>query len=178
LEIIAAFIDRASDRIGRAVAWFSLVMVLLMAAIVALRYLFQFGSVAMQESVMYVNALIFTLGAAYTLKEQRHVRVDIFYGRFKPRQQALVDLIGSCLLLLPCACFIIYASWDYVSVSWRIRESSAERSGLPWVYLLKASIILLAVLLIIQGISEALKAWIRVQLNESDVVDTNESESP
>ena len=143
-------------------------MVLLMASIVALRYLFQFGSVAMQESVMYVNALIFTLGAAYTLKEQGHVRVDIFYSRIRPGRQALVDLVGTCLLLLPCACFIIYASWDYVSVSWRIKESSAEGSGLPFVYLLKATIILFPVLLIIQGISEALKAWKRLQQSASE----------
>lgn len=168
MQKIIAFIDKASDSIGRAIAWLSLVMVLLMASIVALRYLFQFGSVAMQESVMYVNALIFTLGAAYTLKEQGHVRVDIFYSRIKPRRQALVDLVGTGLLLLPCAGFIIYASWDYVSVSWRIKESSAESSGLPFVYLLKATIILLPVLLIIQGISEGLKAWGRLKQSESE----------
>lgn len=168
MQRIAALIDKASDRIGRTIAWLTLVLVLLVAVIVVLRYLFQYGSVAMQESVMYVNALIFTLGAAYTLKEQGHVRVDIFYSQLKPRRQALVDLLGSCLLLLPCACFIIYASWEYVSVSWRIRESSAEGSGLPFVYLLKATIILLAVSLIVQGVSETIKAWARLHATEPE----------
>ncbi len=142
-------------------------MVLLMALIVALRYLFQTGSIAMQESVIYVNALIFTLGAGYTLKEQGHVRVDILYNRLGVKQKALVDLLGGLVFLLPFAGFIIWESWDYVSVSWRIREGSAELSGLPYVYLLKATIILLALLLIIQGISEILKAIVSIRQGNS-----------
>lgn len=142
-------------------------MVLLMALIVALRYLFQTGSIAMQESVIYVNALIFTLGAAYTLKEQGHVRVDILYNRLGVKQKALADLLGGLVFLLPFAGFIIWESWDYVSVSWRIREGSAELSGLPYVYLLKATIILLALLLIIQGISEILKAIVSIRQGNS-----------
>ena len=81
IENLSKLIDASSDLIGRSAAWLTVGMMLLMALIVALRYLFQTGSIAMQESVIYVNALIFTLGAAYTLKEQGHVRVDIFYNR-------------------------------------------------------------------------------------------------
>ena len=111
---------------------------------------------------MYLNGAVFTLGAAYTLKEQGHVRVDIFYNRLSVRRQAFVDLFGGLFLLLPTMIFIILASWDYLSVAWRIREASAEVSGLPFVYLLKASIIVLAVLLCVQGIAEILKATARI----------------
>ena len=135
-------IDKTIDIIGRTIAWLTAGMVVLVVAIVILRYAFQFGSIALQESVTYVNALIFTLGAAYTLKEQGHVRVDIFYSRLTERY-----------------------SQDYISVSWRVRESSADPSGLPYVYLLKTTIFVLAVLLIVQGISELLKS-IR-QFNET-----------
>ena len=167
IENLSKLIDASSDLIGRSAAWLTVGMVLLMALIVALRYLFQTGSIAMQESVIYVNALIFTLGAAYTLKEQGHVRVDIFYNRLGVKQKALVDLLGGLVFLLPFAGFIIWESWDYVSVSWRIKESSAELSGLPYVYLLKATIILLALLLIIQGISEILKAIVSIRQGNS-----------
>jgi TRAP-type mannitol/chloroaromatic compound transport system permease small subunit len=167
IENLSKLIDASSDLIGRSAAWLTVGMVLLMALIVALRYLFQTGSIAMQESVIYVNALIFTLGAAYTLKEQGHVRVDIFYNRLGVKQKALVDLLGGLVFLLPFAGFIIWESWDYVSVSWRIKESSAELSGLPYVYLLKATIILLALLLIIQGISEILKAIVSIRQGDS-----------
>lgn len=159
MDRLSKLIDLASDRLGRSIAWLALAMVLLMAVIVVLRYLFQFGSIAMQEGVMYLNALLFSLGAAYTLKEQGHVRVDIFYSRLRPRQRGLLDFLGTLLLLLPAMIFIVYVSWDYVALSWRIREGSAEASGLPFVYLLKSSMIVLAVLLTIQGIAELIKSW-------------------
>ena len=133
-----------------------------MGLIVVLRYVFQFGSIALQESVMYLNALIFTFGAAYTLKEQGHVRVDVFYNRLSPRLRGLIDLLGTSILLTLTAGFIIWASWDYVAVSWRIREGSAESSGLPFVYLLKTSLLLLPALLLIQGLAEALKAVLQI----------------
>ena len=152
------FIDKLIDRIGRTASWLSFAMVLLVVVIVTLRYVFQFGSIALQESVMYVNALIFSLGAAYTLKEQGHVRVDILYSRLSERGKALVDLLGAALFLLPSTVFIIWISWDYVSVSWQIRERSPDPSGLSYVYLLKATILVLAGLLIVQGSAEALKA--------------------
>ena len=160
LSQLSQLIDRCMDGIGRSVAWLALAMVLLMALIVLLRYVFEFGSIAMQEAVMYLNALIFTLGAAYTLKENGHVRVDILYNRLGPRQQGLLNLLGTLLLLLPSMIFILYVCWDYVALSWRIREGSAEASGLPLIYLLKSTILLLAALLILQAISEAIKNWI------------------
>ena len=151
-------IDKFTDRIGRTIAWLTPGMVVLVVVIVILRYAFQFGSIALQESVMYVNALIFAFGAAYTLKEQGHVRVDIFYSRLTQRHQALVDIFGASIFLLPSAAFIAWMSKDYVSVSWRVRESSPDPSGLPFVYLLKTTILVLVTMLIIQGISEMLKA--------------------
>ena len=158
MKKLAIVLDTFSDCLGKSVSWICLVMVLVMALIVVLRYVFQSGSIALQESVMYLNALIFVFGAAYTLKEQGHVRVDIFYNRLSPKKQALIDLLGCIIFLLPSAAFIIWVSWDYVSISWQIKEGSPESSGLPLVYLLKASIIVLPFLLILQGISEIIKS--------------------
>ncbi|MFK7863432.1 MAG: TRAP transporter small permease subunit [Pseudohongiellaceae bacterium] len=155
---LSATIDRFVHTIGRCSAWLSLVMVLITVIIVVLRYGFQIGSIALQESVMYVNALVFTLGAAYTLKEQGHVRVDIFYSNFSNRGKAIVDIIGVVLFLILTAAFIFWSSWDYIAVSWRIREGSPETSGLPFIYLLKSTIFLLAGLLSLQGISELIKS--------------------
>ena len=161
------FIDKLIDRIGRTASWLALAMVLLVVVIVMLRYVFQFGSIALQESVMYVNALIFSLGAAYTLKEQGHVRVDILYSRLSERSKALVDLLGAALFLLPSTLFIIWVSWDYVSVSWQIRERSPDPSGLSYVYLLKATILILPGLLIVQGSAQALKALKKIKQSQS-----------
>ena len=160
---ISQLIDRVNDLLGRSVAWLALAMVLVMALIVVLRYVFQFGSIAMQESVMYFNALVFSLGAAYTLKEQGHVRVDIFYNRLSERGQALVDLAGGLVFLLPATLFILWVSWDYVALSWRIQETSTEASGLPFVYVLKTTMLILAGLLALQGVSEIIKAVLRLR---------------
>lgn len=158
MEKISQLIDKLSNRLGRIFSWLTLTMVVVMALIVVLRYVFQVGSIALQESVIYINALIFTFGVAYTLKEQGHVRVDIFYSKWNEKKRAWIDLIGSVFFLIPSTCFIIWVSWDYVAVSWRIQEGSAEASGLPFVYLLKAALLILPSLLLLQGISEIVKS--------------------
>ena len=158
MEKLSHIIDGLSNLLGRIFSWLTLTMVIVMAAIVVLRYVFQIGSIALQESIIYINALIFTFGGAYTLKEQGHVRVDIFYSRINEKKQAWVDVFGSLFFLIPSTCFIIWISWDYVAVSWRIREGSAESSGLPFVYFLKAVILVLPALLLLQGISEIVKS--------------------
>lgn len=151
-------IDRFNDFLGRHAAWLALAMVLVMGLIVLLRYVFQFGSIALQESVMYINALIFTLGTAYTLKEQGHVRVDVFYNKFGQKIRHSIDSVGTVMLLFTSTGFILWANWDYVAVSWRIREGSPESSGLPFVFLLKTCLLILPALLAVQGVSELLKS--------------------
>lgn len=151
-------IDRLNHIIGRSAAWLALLMVLITLVVVVLRYGFQVGSIALQESIMYINALVFSLGAAYTLKENGHVRVDIFYSNFTDRTKAIVDIIGIICFLFVTAVFVAWSSWDYVAVSWRVLESSPETSGLPFVYLLKSTIYVLITLLCLQGISELIKS--------------------
>ena len=163
MEKLSLLIDGLSTKLGQLFSWLTLGMVIVMATIVVLRYVFQIGSIALQESVIYINALIFTFGVGYTLKEQGHVRVDIFYSRLSHRQRAWIDLCGTLLLLVPSAVFIIWVSWDYVSISWQIREGSAESSGLPYVYLIKSAILILPGLLLLQGIAEILKAVVTIR---------------
>jgi len=159
MQTLIKTIDKFSEILGRSAAWLTLAMVLVMGLIVLLRYVFQIGSIALQESIMYINALVFTCGVAYTLKHQGHVRVDVFYNRFSQRTRMLVEILGTLLFLMLTCGFIIWASWDYVAVSWRIREGSAESSGLPIVFLLKSSLIVLPTLLAIQGVAELLKSF-------------------
>lgn len=157
LQTVVSFLERATETVGRLAAWLAVILVLVTGIVVLLRYAFQTGSIALQESLIYINALLFTLGAAYTLKHDGHVRVDIFYSRMSTRNRALVDLGGTLFLLLPVCGFILWTSWDYVGRSWQVREGSAETSGLPFVYLLKTTILLLAAFLAWQGLAELLK---------------------
>ena len=158
----AAAIDALSEWTGRVIAWLTVGMVFTTFAVVVLRYAFDLGWIAMQESVIFQHALVFLLGAAYTLKHEGHVRVDIFYKKLPPRGQALVDLLGTLLLLFPVCGFILWASWDYVADAWAIHEGSREAGGLPGVYLLKTAIPLMAVLLMIQGLALVMRSLLGV----------------
>jgi TRAP-type mannitol/chloroaromatic compound transport system permease small subunit len=157
LQAIADALDRFAELTGRLVAWLTLAMVLTTVSIVALRYLFQIGSIALQESVSYMHAGVFMLGAAYTLKHDGHVRVDIIYQKTSVRTRAWIDLLGTLLLLFPVCIFILYTSMGYVSAAWAILEGSREAGGLDAVYLLKTAIPVMAMLLLLQGCSMLLR---------------------
>ncbi len=152
-----SIIDTFTEYTGKVIAWLTLVMVVLSFTIVVLRYGFNLGWVAMQESVLYLHALVFMLGAAYTLKGEGHVRVDIFYQKFSLKQKAWVNLLGTFLLLLPVCITIFIISFDYVMTSWRILEQSSEAGGLPLVYVNKSLILLLAITLVLQGVAEIMR---------------------
>lgn len=157
LSTVIQLIDGLNGWIGRTVAWLTLAMVLVTFLIVVLRYAFDLGWIALQESVVYMHAWVFLLGIAYTLKQDKHVRVDIFYQRCAPKTRAWIDLGGTVLLLIPLCLYILSSSWDYVADAWAIREGSREAGGLPGLYVLKSTILLMAGLLLLQGLAEGLR---------------------
>jgi len=166
-------IDAITELLGKWVAWLTLLMVLLTFSIVVLRYGFNLGWIAMQESVLYFHGLVFMLGAAYTLKHDGHVRVDIFYQKYSPKQKALLNLFGSLILLLPVCVFIFFISFNYVISSWQIMENSPEAGGLPLVYLNKSLILLLAITLFLQGLAEITRNVVTLcqdRANRNDIV--------
>jgi TRAP-type mannitol/chloroaromatic compound transport system permease small subunit len=126
-------------------------MVLITFTVVTLRYGFNIGSIALQESIGYFHAFIFMIGAAYTLKNDEHVRIDIFYRKMSSKNRAWVNLLGSLFLLIPMCLFIFIESFDYVMNSWAIQEASSEAGGLPFVYLIKTTILIMPVLVINQA---------------------------
>lgn len=140
--------------LGRGIAWLTLVMMLAMCAVVVMRYALGANSIALQESITYLHGMVFMLGMAYTWQQDEHVRVDIFYRNWSVQRQALVNLLGTLLFVIPLTIFLLVVSWDYVANSWAIRESSAESSGLPFIWLLKTLLLLMPALLLLQAIVE------------------------
>jgi len=128
-------------------------MVIVTVVIVVMRYVFDAGAIWLQESVVWMHAVVFMVGAAYTLQQDEHVRVDIFYRDMSERRRAWVDLLGALLFLLPLCAFLGYKSWDFVAVSWRLGESSREPGGMPYPFvpLLKSVLLVMPLLLGIQG---------------------------
>jgi TRAP-type mannitol/chloroaromatic compound transport system permease small subunit len=132
-------------------------MVAMVMTVVVTRYFLSVGSIALQESVTYLHCMIFMLGLAFTLKNDAHVRVDIFYRNFSLRTQALVNLAGTLLFLMPVCGLLVFTSWDYVLASWAIGETSVENNGLPFVYGLKILMLLMPATLILQGSAEIIR---------------------
>mgnify|MGYP006060898101 FL=1 len=147
-------IDRVTDFTGRLVSWFTVVMVFVVVTVVVTRYFLQVGSIALQESVTYLHAVVFLMGIGYTLRHGGHVRVDIFYRNFSIKRRAIIDVTGGILFLLPVSALIFFLSWDYVMASWSIGETSAENNGLPFVFLLKTLMLLMPASLFLQGLAE------------------------
>lgn len=151
-------VDALNERLGRVLGYLAGLMVLVALAVVILRYLFGIGFVWMQELYVWMHGLLFTLGAGYALKWDRHVRVDIFYARMSPRRRAMVDLGGVCLCLLPMTAVVLAMAWPYVSDSWSKGEESFQAGGLPGLYLLKTAILAFAVLTALQGLALAARS--------------------
>ena len=160
------WIDSLNNFLCRLVSGFTLLMVLITFLIVVLRYGFNLGWIAMQESVMYLHGMVFLLGAAHTLRVNEHVRVDIFYRRFSPKNQAKVDIFGSLLLLMPVNIFIFMVSYQYVMRSWRVLEASQEAGGIPGVFLLKSLILIFAFTMLLQGIAEVMRNIAKLSLHK------------
>lgn len=155
---IVRVIDLMNEYLGKVCSWLTVFLVIGTTVVVILRYGFGIGATALQEAVLYAHALVFMGAAAWTLQRNAHVRVDIFYQQFSGRRQAVVEIMGNLLFLLPVCLFLGWASWDYVGNSWATHEGSSESGGLKFVYLQKSIILLLVVSLTLQGISNLIKA--------------------
>jgi TRAP-type mannitol/chloroaromatic compound transport system permease small subunit len=120
-----------------------------------MRYVFDMGLIWLQESVVWMHAFVFMVGAAYTLQQEEHVRVDIFYRDMSPKRRAWVDILGVILFLLPLCAFLAWAAFDFVAVSWRLEEASRESGGLPYplIPLLKSILVVMPITVALQGLS-------------------------
>ena len=159
-------LENINELTGRLIAWLTLFIVTVTFLVVILRYGFDFGSIALQESTSYFHAFVFMLGAAYTLKHDGHVRVDIFYRKMSKTKKAWVDLLGTLLLLFPVCLFILITSWDYVFTSWALLEESGEAGGLAYVYILKTALLIMPILLMLQGTAIVLRNLITLKENK------------
>jgi len=153
-------IDRISEATGRAFAWLTLLMVIVTCVIVVMRYVFDAGLIWLQESVIWLHAAVFMIGAAYTLKHDEHVRVDVFYRIMSDKRRAWVDLLGMLFFLLPLCAFLLFKSYDFAATSWSIKEASRESGGLPYplVPIAKSILVMMPLLVGLQGFATLLRS--------------------
>lgn len=157
LDKLARGLDAIVEAVGLVAAWMSLALVLVMAGNVLMRYLFQTGSVAMQELEWHLMSPLVLLCIAYTIKHEGHLRVDVFYSNFSPRLKRTVDVI-SVTIGLVVAVILLKLSIPYVMQSYRIGEGSPDPGGLPYRFILKSTLPIGFALLTLQSLAEFLRA--------------------
>lgn len=150
---VIVYINRT---LGVFVSYATMIMAVLMFSVVLLRYGFNLGWIGLQESITYLHAAVFLLGAAFTFQHDGHVRVDVFYRRFSVRKRAIVDFFGALLFMLPVSIYLFVVCYGYVVESWQLLEGSREPGGLPFVYILKSFLLIFAGSMALQAITELL----------------------
>jgi TRAP-type mannitol/chloroaromatic compound transport system permease small subunit len=153
---VSKAIDRLNEQIGKLDAWLGLAAVIVCTANAVARYAFNVGSNAWLELQWYLNAAVFLLVAAYALKRNEHVRIDVINGRLSPRMQAWIDIFGAVFMLLPAVTIIAWYSWPSLVNSYQIQEYSSDPGGLvrwPVRLLIPVAFALLG----LQGVSEIIK---------------------
>ena len=160
MNYLITVLDGFGRAVGLAIRWLALAMLLIQFGIVVARYVFGLSDVAVQESVLYLHASLFMLGAGYTLLVDGHVRVDIFYSRLSSVMQRRIDLFGHLCLLIPTMLVVLYWSWPTVKNSWSILEGPISVGGIKAVFLLKSLIPAFCILLLLQSLSQVTKILI------------------
>jgi TRAP-type mannitol/chloroaromatic compound transport system permease small subunit len=152
--------DRISNSTGKITSWLTLAMVIVTSIIVVMRYVFDAGLIWLQESVTWMHAAVFMIGAAYTLLHEDHVRVDIFYRKMSDRGRAIVDLFGVVVFLLPLCGLLALMAYDFAATAWSIHETSREPGGLlyPAIPLLKSIVVIMPIGVALQGVSLMLRS--------------------
>ncbi|WP_295036321.1 TRAP transporter small permease subunit [Salinicola sp.] len=163
-------LDRGMERLGRATAWLTLALVLMVAGDVLFRYVWHVGSVAEQELQWHLLAVIAMISASYTFQQNEHVRVDIFYQHYSPRARQILDIIISLLIVVPSMLFLAWMCLDFVYQSWSLNEGSPDPGGLPARYVIKAFVPLGFALVAWQGIVRGLIDLITLMAGRSSEV--------
>jgi TRAP-type mannitol/chloroaromatic compound transport system permease small subunit len=159
---ISLYIDTLSKWTGALGALASVALALLIVYDASMRYIFHEGSVALQELEWHLFDILFLLGLAYALKHDKHVRVDILYTRFSPRFKEVVRIVSMLFFVVPLGLLVVWFSWDFVLQSFAQQEMSPDPGGLCCRYIVKSFVIVAFVMLILQALSESIKAFYRL----------------
>jgi TRAP-type mannitol/chloroaromatic compound transport system permease small subunit len=171
LRSICRWIDALNTWVGRGVSWVTFIVVMVVFIDVVMRYIFKMSFVFVQELEWHLFAFIFLMGAGNTLLKDGHVRVDIFYQRLSPKQQAWINFIGVIFFLIPGCYLIIVTSSKFVYNAWNVMEGSPDPGGIPYRYLLKACIPAGFMLILLQGISLGIKSFMTIIGREFDAME-------
>ena len=170
MELDKNMVKTFFDFLESFVKWVGYVAALTLALLIVLvvydavmRYLFQSGSIALQELEWHLFDVVIMLGIAYTLQRASHVRVDIFYDQYSDKVRRIINILGALFFILPFSLLIIYVGFDFVMISFDQLEASSDPGGLSYRFLVKSLLPLAFFLLIVQTVSEVYKEFVALK---------------
>jgi TRAP-type mannitol/chloroaromatic compound transport system permease small subunit len=169
LENYIKIVDKLNTKLGSIISWITVLLVLVVCYDVFTRYFLNISSVAVQELEWHLFAALFLMGAAHTLKNDGHVRVDLFYSKLKPKGKAAINIIGTVLFLIPFCLLVIFSSKNFVLNSFNLKEISPDPGGLPARYILKAVLPVSFFFVLIQSLSLLFKSILTIFNNSTEV---------
>jgi TRAP-type mannitol/chloroaromatic compound transport system permease small subunit len=155
---LADGIDAASRRLGTTVKWLAVLLVVVQFAVVVLRYGFGTSYPWAQESVTYIHAFLFMLAIGYVYMLDAHVRVDFYYANWSEHRRAALEIFGILFFVWPFCALLVWASYGYVAISFRLSEGPMTHGGVPLQPYLKGLILVMAGLLALQALSILIRA--------------------
>lgn len=161
-------INKINNTLGKIFSWFTLLLILVVCIDVLLRYAFNYSIVAMQELEWHIFAVMFLMGASFTLLKDGHVRVDVFYVKYSEKTKAIINIIGTILFLIPLCVLIIWTSYEFAAISFRINETSPDGGGLPARYIIKSFIPISFFFLFLQGLSMLFNSILTLKENKNE----------
>ncbi len=150
-------IDKLTDTIARFTALTLALLVILIVYDASARYLFSVGSTALQELEWHLYDVVILLSIAYTLKQNSHVRVDIFYDKFSLKTQTFINIISIIFFIFPLSALIVYIGFDFVTLSFMQNEASSDPGGLTHRWIVKSLMPLAFLFLSLQSFNELIK---------------------
>jgi len=161
---LADGIDSFIDFVGRTISWLALAVAIVMGANVFMRYGFSIGEIWAQELEWHLLVPLTLVGMSYALRHGEHVRVDVLFTTFSPRNKLAIDVLSAVIAMIFSA-LVVWLCFGFVAQSWVIGESSANPGGIGAVYLMKAMVPVGFALLFLQSLAQAIqctKAWSEV----------------
>jgi TRAP-type mannitol/chloroaromatic compound transport system permease small subunit len=153
------FIDKIIKYLGDFTAFILVLLVLLVVYDASARYMFSSGSIALQELEWHLFDLIILFGISYTLQQNAHVRVDIFYASYSEKTKAIINIISALFFILPFSILVIYIGLEFVYLSFEQNEISSNPGGLEYRFIVKSFMPLAFFFLLLQNFRKLSQDW-------------------
>lgn len=154
---VVVFLNSIVKRVAETTAWLNVVLVAVILVQVVLRYGFNHGLVPLEELIWHLYSISFMFGMAYSITNDSHIRVDIVHMNLPRKTQHILEILGIIFLLMPFLLVLFDHSLDWTMEAFRVNESSANPTGLPYRWVIKSVVPMTMMLMFIAALARLIQ---------------------